>query len=107
MGNRKKEIISRYVKYLIGLWLLNLMLYRLGSYIILPHSMIDYKVITFLIDIGWTIIICNLIMAIIIFRKMKKTNTLNWWILVVTIINKEVGAIFFLMYINESDIIQE
>ncbi|MBT4729348.1 MAG: hypothetical protein HOA61_07615 [Bacteroidetes bacterium] len=107
MGNRKKEIISRYVKYLIGLWLLNLMLYRLGSYILLPHSMIDSEVISFLIDIGWTIIICNLIMAIIIFRKMKKTNTLNWWILVVTIINKEVGAIFFLMYINESDIIQE
>lgn len=50
-------------------------------------------------------LICNIIMALFIYSDMKRLNKINWWVLVITLINKEFGAIVALLhyFINEKE----
>ena len=109
MQKRTKLFINRYVIYLLTLNVIHILLGRISNYIYNPNSArFNQNLLDMAWIFSWSYIILNFVMAIVIYTDMRKLNKMNWWIIAITLINKEFGAIICLLHYfkNENDVIQ-
>lgn len=108
MQKRIKLYVTRYVIYIIVINLAQLGIGQLGRFLLHSDKNTTPVLVEFSWLFGWTWLIANLIMASLVYSDMQRLKKLNWWILIVVLINKEFGAIVSLLYyfINDKEKIQ-
>jgi len=99
MQKRTRLYINRYVIYILALNVLQFILGKIQYYIYNPNSTrMNQNMIDIAWVFSWSYLIANIVMAILIFSDMKRLQKINWWILVITLVNKEFGAIVSLLH---------
>ena len=103
MQTKITSFINRYVIFIIISSLGQIVFDRIVNYI-LPDRTFNGNLLNFEWIFGWTWLFANLIMALLIYKDMKRLQKMNWWILAVTLINKEFGALVSLfLYFREDN----
>ena len=92
MQTKITSYINRYAIIIIIINLSQIVFDRIVNHI-LPDRTFNGNLLNFEWIFGWTWLFANLIMALLIYKDMKRLQKMNWWILAVTLINKEFGVL--------------
>jgi uncharacterized membrane protein len=105
MNEKIKSYINRYIIFIIVIELYQFGVGKLNDFLINPEKNYYATLLNYSWIISWSWILGNIIMPILIYIDMKKNKKINWWILLITLINIEFGAIIslFYFYINSKD----
>ena len=103
MQNRTKLYLNRYLIYIFVISLIIFILGQLSKQIYKPEGSLNPNLLPLARIFGYAYIIGNFVMAIIIYGDMKRLNKLNWWIIGVTLLNKEFGVIVCLLHYFTND----
>jgi hypothetical protein len=106
MQNRTRLFLQRYLIYIVVISLIIFLLGQLTNRIYKPDGPLNPNLMVLARIFGYAWLIGNIVMAILIYGDMRRLKKLNWWIIGMTIMNKEFGAIVCLLhyFVNDKQI---